>query len=345
MDDAVVGAEYATVGVDNVAGLGGAGMQALDCSGVIALGHEADVLAVGLAGDGHAQRCGQRAHLRLQEAAEREREAGQLVGCGGEQEVTLVAGVVTGALHDGARGAEATLNVMAGGEGAGTEGGGHIEQFAELEIGVTADAGDGGFAGAIAVDEWLNDAIPETGLVVEDVVGDFKGGGDLAGVVDILAGAAAAGTAGCRAVIIELHGDADHVVAGVLQECRRDGAVDAAGHGSHDAGAGREGGHGDADATDRLGQQWCRGKRSGWRRGVRLAIDRCAVLSHGEATSSEWDRLDAGGSCARVAWARAWRSHGTRAVNLPVTARRAGRNLFTLTHTIAPKDFCIAAAG
>ncbi len=55
MDDAVVAAEHAAVQMDDVARHRRARAQALDDVGVTAARHEADVLAVGLVGDGQAE--------------------------------------------------------------------------------------------------------------------------------------------------------------------------------------------------------------------------------------------------------------------------------------------------
>ena len=64
--------------------------------------------------------------------------------------------------------------------------------------------------------------------------------GDLAGIGNILAGAAGAGLARGDALVIELQGDAHDVVALLLQERRRDRQIDAARHRDHHAGvAGR----------------------------------------------------------------------------------------------------------
>ena len=79
--------------------------------------------------------------------------------------------------------------------------------------------------------------------------------GNLAGVLYVLPGAA--GTLAMRrlAMVIELQGHADDIVAAVLQQGRDDARVDAARHGDHDARVGwslasdqglvveREGGH------------------------------------------------------------------------------------------------------
>ena len=71
MDDAVMRAEHAAVEIDDVAGLGGPGPQALDHLGVAAGRHEADVLAVVLVGDRERESARKLARLRLGPVAER----------------------------------------------------------------------------------------------------------------------------------------------------------------------------------------------------------------------------------------------------------------------------------
>ena len=65
VDDALVAAEHAPVDMDDVARLAGAGLQPLDHLGIVALRHEADVLAVVLVGDRQAQLARRRAGLGL----------------------------------------------------------------------------------------------------------------------------------------------------------------------------------------------------------------------------------------------------------------------------------------
>ena len=60
--------------------------------------------------------------------------------------------------------------------------------------------------------------------------------GDVAGVVDVAAGAAGALAMGGRAMVVKLQRDPDHVVAFGLQQRSRHRRVDAAGHGDHDSG-------------------------------------------------------------------------------------------------------------
>ncbi len=62
--------------------------------------------------------------------------------------------------------------------------------------------------------------------------------GDVARVVDVLAGAAGTGLADGDAVVIELEGDAHDVIALLLQQGRGDGRIDAARHRHHDPGVG-----------------------------------------------------------------------------------------------------------
>ena len=57
-----------------------------------------------------------------------------------------------------------------------------------------------------------------------------------AGVVDILAGAAGALAVRRRAMVVELQGDADDVIALGLEQRGRYRRIDAAGHGDDDAG-------------------------------------------------------------------------------------------------------------
>jgi len=63
--DAAVAAHYGAMAVNDVAGLEGLGTQGLDDPGIAAVGDEADVLAVGLLGDGEPEAAGDAAGLGL----------------------------------------------------------------------------------------------------------------------------------------------------------------------------------------------------------------------------------------------------------------------------------------
>jgi hypothetical protein len=93
-------AQHAAVHVHDLAGIGGAGAQFLDHGGVIAVGHEADVLAVGLVGHRKPVFRGERAGFGLGgEVAQREAQEIELFLRGGEQEIGLVARGIGGAVQ------------------------------------------------------------------------------------------------------------------------------------------------------------------------------------------------------------------------------------------------------
>ena len=176
----------------------------------------------------------------------------------------------------GPRLAHHALHVVAGRQRLGAELARRPEQVAELHRAVAGDAGHRRLAAHVGIGERLHDLGAEAAFVVEHVVRDGEPLGDLAGVLDVLAGAAGAGLADGDAMVIELQGDAHDVVALLLQQRRRDRRIDAARHRDHHAGvAGRlvdtEGipGHGGAyigraaqarqTASSRAGSR-CRGR-------------------------------------------------------------------------------------
>ena len=87
----------------------------------------------------------------------------------------------------------------------------------------------------VAVDEAVDHRLAEAALVVEDVMRDAERLGHAARVVDVLPGAARALAVRRVAVIVELQGDADDVVAFPRQQRGHDGGIDAARHGDDDA--------------------------------------------------------------------------------------------------------------
>src|SRR3982074_2567803 len=98
MDDAGMCAEHAAVEVDDVAGLGRTGLEALDHVGVPARRYEADVLAVVLVGHGESEPGAKLARPRFGPVAERKPQHVELLAGGGEQEIALVALLLAGAV-------------------------------------------------------------------------------------------------------------------------------------------------------------------------------------------------------------------------------------------------------
>ncbi len=115
------------------------------------------------------------------------------------------------------------------------------EELVELEVVVAEGAGDGGSACEVLGDEGAHDLGLEAGLLVDEVVGDVELLGYAAGVVDIiyrtasaLYGLGHAFVSGEAALVPELEGEADELVALRLEERGDRGGVDSAGHGYGD---------------------------------------------------------------------------------------------------------------
>ena len=79
--------------------------------------------------------------------------------------------------------------------------------------------------------------LAEAALVVQHVVREPQAIGDPPGVIDVLPRAAGALALDRRAVVVELQGDPDHLVAVAFQQRRGDAGIDTARHGDHHAGA------------------------------------------------------------------------------------------------------------
>src|SRR5216683_4662087 len=122
MDDAGMAAEHAAVEVDDVAGLGGPGLEPLDHLAVAAGRHETDVLAVVLVGDREVEPARQLARLRLGLVAEREAQEIELLAGRGEQEIALITVLLAGAIEAAAAGRQRPRrDVMAGRQQLGAE--------------------------------------------------------------------------------------------------------------------------------------------------------------------------------------------------------------------------------
>ena len=130
MDDALVPAENPACLVHDVAGLRSAGAKPFDHARIAARGHEADVLAVGLGGDGEAEPFRLRPHLVLLHAAEGEAQERELRRRGGEEEVALVARPVDRPVERGPTRLRHAPHVVAGGERVRPQIAGDVQQIA-----------------------------------------------------------------------------------------------------------------------------------------------------------------------------------------------------------------------
>ena len=236
MNDAVVAAQHIAIEIDDVARRGSAGLQPLDHVGVAAGRHEADVLAVVLVGDRQAEAPRVLARLGLGHLAERKAQVIELLMRGAEQEVALIALLFAGAVERTAGGRCARGDVMAGRQNLRAKLAGGAEQVLELDRHVAVDAGHRRLAQDVALGEAVDHRLLESAFVVEDVMRNADPVGDVAGVVDVLPGAAGALAVRRRPMVVKLQRHADDVIALLLQKRGGHRRVDAAGHGDDDAG-------------------------------------------------------------------------------------------------------------
>ena len=201
--------------------------------------HEADVLAVGLLGIRQAKFARQFAHPRLRHASQREPQARELRARGGEQEIALVAiRVGRPVKRSSAAPVVAADDIMAGRQQIGAEIVGGVEQIGEFHVLIAGDARHRSFARDIGSGERLDHLLAKALLVIEHIMGNAEPRRDVARIVNILSRAARALAVRRFAVVIELHRDADHVVAFGGEQRRRDRRIDPARHRDDDAGFG-----------------------------------------------------------------------------------------------------------
>ena len=143
MDDAAMLPEHAAVEVDDVAGGRGLGPQLLDQAGIVAVGDEADVLAVGLGGDAEARVLGEPPDLALGQVAEREAQIIELLARGAVEEIALVAIRVGGACNSARPSLDDPPHIMAGREAVGAKLAREGDQIGELHPLVAQAQGTG----------------------------------------------------------------------------------------------------------------------------------------------------------------------------------------------------------
>ena len=209
-------------------------MQSLDHVGIAAAWHKTDVLAVLLVGDRKPEAARQFAGLGFAAIAEREAQQIELRARGGKQEIALVALGLAGAVKRAPAVGQATRgDVMAGRQYCGAELARGHQEIAEFDCLIALDAWDRRFAGHIACRKAINHRFFEPLLVVEHVMGNADPRGHCAGIVNVAAGAAGPFAVGCRAMVVELQGDADDVIALLGQQRRGHRRIHPARHRHH----------------------------------------------------------------------------------------------------------------
>ncbi len=103
--------------------------------------------------------------------------------------------------------------VVSGGDGIGAQSPGSIEQRGELQIAVAARAGQRRASRRVLADEVRDHLFLELALEIQDVVGDIDGSRHPPGVVQVVERAAAPECPLAIGLIVELHRQADDIVA------------------------------------------------------------------------------------------------------------------------------------
>src|SRR5262245_57703781 len=206
---------------------------------VVAAGHEADLLALGLVGGHEPELAGDRTDLRLRQLAEREPGVLELVLAEAVEEVGLVLVLVAGSRQPrDAVVVDDPPRVVPGRDRvAVVEMARPAEQRPELHVRVAVDARAGRRAAEIRVEERLHHAGVELALEVHDVERDAQLGGDPPRVVGRVERAAALLELGIGVGdVVEAHPDAHRVMPFSLHQCRGNGGVHAPRHRDEDSG-------------------------------------------------------------------------------------------------------------
>jgi hypothetical protein len=158
-----------------------------------------------------------------------------------EKEVGLVLGQVRRALQNPALANRIVLvyRVVAGGDTAGANAAGGLEQLVKLEVVVAERTRDRSSASQIFLDERPNNIVLKTLLLIDDVIRDPEVFGHAPRVVDIVEGTAAtslrsvrdAMLAGQASLIPKLKRQPDHRLALMSEHCGYCRGVNPSGHG------------------------------------------------------------------------------------------------------------------
>ena len=234
---ALVRAHARAVGCEDGACLIRATPPALKKGQVVAVGHEADVLALGLVGVAEALLLGDGANFRLRKPAQGEHRARELVLRECVEHVALIlCGVGRLAERATARLVVAHLHVMSRGDVVAAQLTGAVQEQVELHEAVAVDAGVGREAALIGTCKAPHDTLLELLGHVKGVVGDAESPAHAAGILDVVD--AAAGLSLLRRggwVVPQAHGGSHAVVALLGEQVRGHARIHAAAHGDKHA--------------------------------------------------------------------------------------------------------------
>ena len=227
--------QNAAVEMDDVTAGIGIGPNFANDAGIIAIGHEADVLTVGLHGDHQPQLLSDRAHLRLGHPAKREAQIIELHLSRCEQEIALIARRIGGPVQLRSVGTFYAANIMAGGKTVCPQFLRQPEQIGEFHPHIAAHARDRCASCHIFVSEMVDYRLPEPAFMVEHIMCNTQLVGDCTGITNVLPCAASPCPLHRAAVIVQLKRDADCFCARASGECRNDRRINAARHRDDDS--------------------------------------------------------------------------------------------------------------
>ena len=231
---AVVRADDAAGGVADGAG-GADGAVRFEKGIVVAVGDEADLVAVGLLRDGEIELARQRADSRLVERTDREERVRELILRQREEKIRLILRGIDAALEQVLPAGLLDASVVAGRHQACAKPLGARGERGELQIAVAVHARNRRAAAGVLAHEVRHDGLVELPLEIDDVVGNTQLACDSPGVVQVVDGAARAEAhfaVGVRSgVIVQLHREADDLVPLTSEQCGGDRRIDPARHG------------------------------------------------------------------------------------------------------------------
>ena len=235
INDAPVLADNIAFKVQERARLGPVIQDPLDGIGVLPVGHEADILAVGFVGVDESVLLGDLPGMGLVVSAQGETGMGQLLLGQVVQYIALVLFRVQGFQQFvfAGRFIFPDAGVVAGDHAVAAQLPGPLVQSSEFQELVAVDTRIGRMAQGVAAGKFFHDIVFEFLGVVEYVKGHAQPGTDAAGVFHIAEAAAGFGAAvPCIRVVVQFHVAADAVVPCILHQFGGYGAVHPAAHGN-----------------------------------------------------------------------------------------------------------------
>src|SRR5579883_1007117 len=207
--------------MDDLARLDTVGPYPSDHGGIVAGRDEANILTVGLGGDRKTKLSRKHSRFGLLHPAEREPQEIELLACGREKKITLIAAGIRRAKERPPLPARPALHIMPRNESRGAELARGLEQIGEFYSLIAQHTGYRSLAREITFCEIVDHRPAKAILIVEYIMGDAKPIRDAPRIANILPGAASAAVAADLAIIVELQRYAQRLIAG---RCHKGGS-------------------------------------------------------------------------------------------------------------------------